>query len=129
MILYHASTLPIEKFYVPYGGLHLGGLYSSLECALRKLRSHKNVNNAEMVYVHKCEVDLGRIVLMDDLGSDEAWRDVFSTEYDSVQYVNTYEPDYTPSYMVWDASRVTIISCEPIHMDKAEDTIGELYDI
>lgn len=128
MILYHASTVPISSFYVPYGGIHLGGIGSSLEAALRKLRSDKNVLNAEMVYLHKVQVDLGRIVLMDDLGSDESWRAVFSTEYDSVKYVNKYEPDVVPSYMVWDAERVQVIERVDMHMDEAEDIINELLE-
>lgn len=128
MILYHASTVPISSFYIPYGGLHLGGMYSALEAALRKLRSDKNVHNDEVVYLHRVQVDLGRIVLMDDLGGDEEWRGVFSTEYDSVQYVNSYEPDVVHSYMVWDTSRVQVIDVDPIHMDDAEDTINELLE-
>lgn len=128
MILYHASTVRIEKFYIPFGGLHLGGLYSSLEAALRKLRSDSNANNDETVYLHRCEVDLGRIVSMDDLGSDDEWRAVFSTDYDSVKYVNKFEPDVQASYMLWDASRVQIVDVDPIHMDDAEDMINEFLE-
>lgn len=128
MILYHASTVKISEFYIPYGGLHLGGLYSSLEAALRKLRSDSCPLDEDTVYLHTVKVNLGRIAYMDDLGGDQEWRDVFSTDYDSVQYVNKYEPDVEPSYMVWDASRATVISVESIHMDKAEDMINEFLE-
>lgn len=128
MILYHASTVKISEFYIPYGGLHLGGLYSSLEAALRKLRSNDCPLYEETVYLHRVQVDLGRIACMDDLGGDQEWRDVFSTDYDSVQYVNKYEPDVEPSYMVWDASRVRVLDVDPIHMDDAEDMINEFLE-
>lgn len=41
MILYHCSPTLIEenKF---YANLHVGGLYSSLQAGLRKLRTHTN---------------------------------------------------------------------------------------
>lgn len=128
MILYHASTVPITEFYIPYGGLHLGGVNSSLEAALRKLRSHLNVSNASVVYLHKCEVQLGRIVCTDDLGGDQDWRDIFSTEYDSVKYINKYEPDVDPSYMIWDASRITVLSTDSIYIDDAEDMVNDFYE-
>lgn len=128
MILYHASTVKITEFYIPYGGLHLGGIYSSLEAALRKLRSDNCPLDEDTVYLHTVKVDLGRTVCMDDLGGDQEWRDVFSTEYDSIQYKNKYEPDIEPSYMVWDASRAKVISVQSIHMDKAEDMINEFLE-
>lgn len=128
MILYHASTVKISEFYIPYGGLHLGGIYSSLEAALRKLRSDSCPLDEDTVYLHTVKVNLGRTVCMDDLGGDQEWRDVFSTDYDSIKYVNKYEPDVEPSYMVWDASRVTVLNVECIHMDKAEDMINEFIE-
>lgn len=127
MILYHASTVKIDQFYIPYGGLHFGGINSSLEAALRKLRSDMNVHDAQTVYLHKCSVNLGRIVLMDDLGDDQSWREVFSTEYDSVKYNNKYEPDTEPSYMIWNSNRARVIECDVLHMDEAEDIINEFY--
>lgn len=132
MILYHASTVKIEQFYIPYGGLHLGGINSALEAALRKLRSPLNVVNADMVYLHKCIVDLGRITRVNDLGGDEAWRTLIEEcrclDFNSVQYKNEFEPDSVDSFMIWDTTRIKIISVDVIHIDDAEDMVNEYLD-
>lgn len=132
MIVYHSSTVRIREFYIPYGGLHVGGLYSSYEAALRKLRSDKNTTDADTVYVHKCEVDLGLCTEVTDAGGDESWRFVIREcnvlGFDSVRYKNIFEPDLTDSYMIWDASRIKILECDPIHMDNAEEILNEFYE-
>lgn len=129
MILFHCSTVKIDNFYIPYGGLHFGGINSALEAALRKLRSPMNVVNADTVYLHKCIVDLGIITFCDDLGGDDSWRSVIDEcqrlGFNSVQYKNLYEPDSVPSYMIWESNRVKILEVDPIHMDDAEDIIEE----
>ena len=71
MKLYHASTVEIDNFYIPYGGLHMGGKHSALEAALRKLRSPLNVVDACTVYLHTLEVDVDNVLLCEDLGSDD----------------------------------------------------------
>lgn len=132
MILYHCSTVKIDNFYIPYGGLHFGGRYSALEAALRKLRSPLNVVNADTVYLHTCEIDLGKMQYSDDLGGDESWRALImecqTFGFDSVRYENAFEPDSVPSYMIWEPSRVRILEVDPIHMDDAEDMIDEFLE-
>lgn len=132
MIVYHASTVQIKDFYIPYGGLHVGGLHSSLEAALRKLRSVRNVHNADTVFLHTCEVQLGKTTVTDDVGGDEAWREIIAEckvlGFDSVQYFNEYEPDSTDSFMIWDETKIKVLKCESIHMDDAEEILNEFYD-
>ena len=128
MILYHASTALFDKFYIPYGGLHLGGLHSALEAALRHLRSPRNDSGACTVYLYQVHVQLGTVHCTEDLGGEDSWREVFSTEYDSVQYDNKYELDNVPSYMVWDSSRVQIHSVQEMHMDEAEDILVQFEE-
>lgn len=132
MILYHASTVKIDKFYIPYGGLHLGGINSALEAALRKLRSPLNVVDANTVYLHKCRVDLGRIQYSKDLGGDEAWRTLIEEckrfDFHSVEYKNEYEFDIQNSFMIWDTARIEILEVDSIHMDDAEFMLEEFLD-
>lgn len=132
MKLYHASTVKIDNFYIPYGGLHMGGKHSALEAALRKLRSPLNVVDADTVYLHTLEVDVDNVLLWTDMGSDDEWRGVIEycelNGYDAVQYKNDYEPDTVPSYMIWDASKVRIVEVDAMHMDDAEMIIEDFLD-
>lgn len=132
MILYHASTVKIDQFYIPYGGLHIGGIHSALEAALRKLISPLNVVNADMVYLHKCSVDLGRIQYSKDLGGDDAWRTLIEEcqrfGFESVEYKNEYEFDIQTSFMIWDTTRIQLLDVDPIHRDEAEMIIEDFLD-
>lgn len=132
MILYHCSTVKIDSFYIPFGGLHFGGINSALEAALRKLRSPRNTLDHKEIHIHKCLVELGKTQHSEDLGGEDSWRAVIDEcsrlGFNSVQYKNVYEPDSVPSYMIWDASRVKIIEVDCIHMDDAEQMLEEFYD-
>jgi|AGFS01.1.fsa_nt_gi hypothetical protein len=131
MILYHASTVKIKDFYVPYGGIHMGGIHSALEAALRKVRNYCGSGELE-IYVHRLEVDLGRVVAMDDMGDCQAWRDTINSctrdGYNSVEYKNLFEPDTCNSYMIWEPERIEILSVEPMNQDEAEDIVNDFYD-
>lgn len=130
MILYHASTVKIEKFHVPLGGIHMGGINSAIEAALRKVRGHYS-SDVPDVYLHRLEVDLGRSVVLDDAADCQNWRDMINLcireGYDSIEYSNLYEPDLCHSFMVWEPSRVKIIDVEVMNQDKAEDIVDEFY--
>lgn len=131
MLLYHASPVKIENFYIPFGGLHLGGKNSALEAALRKLRSPLNVVDANTVHLHTCEVNVSKVYYSDDLGSDDSWRELIeycqANGYDAVQYKNEFEPDAVPSYMIWDVSIIRIVEVDPMHMDDAEMILEDFY--
>lgn len=130
MILYHASTVKIDKFYIPYGGLHVGGVHSALEAALRKIRSYDGPFT-QHVYIHRLEVDIGRSILYDDMGDDEGWRTLIARhkdECDTVEYRNSFEPDVVNSFLIWDATRVTILDIDVMSQDEAEDKLNEFYE-
>lgn len=130
MILYHASTVKIEEFYIPYGGLHIGGRHSALEAALRKVRGYNGTDVLE-VFIHRLEVDTGRVMLYSDVGSDYNWRmaiQCYGDDCDSIEYYNKYEPDITNSYLIWDAMRVKILDVEVMSHDEAEDKLNEFYE-
>lgn len=130
MILFHASTVKIEKFYVPYGGIHCGGIYSAYEAALRKVRAA--IVDCNSIYLHKLEVNPGRIYQSSDCGDCESWRnmimycDIYG--YNSVQYKNDFEPDCVSSMLLWNPERIKIISTVEIDRDDAEDALNEFYD-
>lgn len=130
MILYHASTVKIEKFYIPYGGLHVGGLHSALEAALRKIRNYDGPFE-QHVYVHRLEVDTGRVFEYDDMGDDEGWRTViarYGNDCDTIEYKNCFEPDVVNSFLIWDAKRVKILDVDILSHDEAEDKLNEFYE-
>lgn len=135
MILYHASTVKIDEFRIPYGGLHVGGLHSALEAALRKLRSDKNVDDLQTVYVHKVHLNAPKTAYVEDLGDCQSWRKCIDSQPEDInalEYMNRYEPDVVSSYVVWDTSVLEIVSVDVMHMDEAEDIINsfhEEYDI
>lgn len=131
MILYHCSTVKIEDFYIPYGGLHMGGIHSALEAALRKIRAYDGADVLD-VYVHRLEVDTGRSEYCDDMGSCDGWRLVMdsakSAGFDSIEYKNVFEPDVVNSFVLWDTSRVKILSVDVMSQDEAEDKLNEFLE-
>lgn len=131
MILYHASTVQIDEFFVPHGGIHTGGRHSALEAALRKVRGD-NANEDIKIYVHRLDVELGRSVLLDDMGNCDSWRrmiiDCDREGYNSIEYSNVYEPDVCNSYMIWEPSRIKVLSIEVLSQDAAEDIVNEFYE-
>lgn len=131
MILYHCSTVKIEDFYIPYGGLHMGGIHSALEAALRKIRAYDGADVLD-VYVHRLEVDTGRSEYCDDMGSCDGWRLVMDSAkrdgFDSIEYKNVFEPDVVNSFVLWDTSRVKILSVDVMSQDEAEDKLNEFLE-
>lgn len=131
MILYHASTVKIDDFYVPYGGLHVGGRHSALEAALRKVRSYDGPD-VLVIYLHRLDVDTGVSVEYDDMGDDEGWRKAMAScqreGYNSIEYKNSFEPDVVNSFVLWEPSRIKILDVDVISHDEAEEIINEFYE-
>ena len=50
MVLYHSSHTKIDKFELPYNGLHLGSLKSSIEAGLRK--AYKYDSDLQVFLLH-----------------------------------------------------------------------------
>ncbi|EAZ2022873.1 hypothetical protein BZF66_06135 [Salmonella enterica] len=130
MILYHASTVKIDKFYVPYGGLHVGGIHSALEAALRKVRQYDGPDVLD-IYLHRVEVNTGRSMLYEDMGDDHGWRAAIicnRDNYDSIEYKNKFEPDIVNSFVLWQPERVKILSVDVMCQDEAGDIVNEFYE-
>lgn len=131
MLLYHASTVKIKDFYVPLGGIHVGGRFSALEAALRKVRSSDDPNVSQ-VYVHLLEVDVGRSMDIEDMGGCDAWRcSMYIAQrdgFDSLEYKNNFEPDVTTSYVLWEPNRIKVLKCYVLSQDEAEDVLNEFYE-
>lgn len=129
--VYHCSTVEIESFYIPYGGLHLGGINSALEAALRKIRAS---DDGQYIYLHRVLLNIDNPYDVEDCGSNELWDGIIQylttkTDHDSIRYVNKFEPDMVPSYAVFDVSRVQIKSCTKLHQDEAEDILNGFLDM
>ncbi|AQW88575.1 hypothetical protein pEaSNUABM50_00048 [Erwinia phage pEa_SNUABM_50] len=134
MIVFHASTVQITNFYIPYGGLHLGGMHSALECALRKVYTGREAGiDVDTVYIHRCFLKALKPFEADDMGSDASWKRLnqtliaTATDFDCIKYTNKYEVDVVPSYCLFDASLVEILDCSTMHMDMAEDILHGTY--
>lgn len=131
MIVFHASTVKIEEFYIPYGGLHVGGYQSAIECALRKLYTARdNGNMIEHIHIHRCVLD--DLISYDgyDAGNNIGWQKMFNRalvenpNYNSIKYINEYEPDIMPSFCLFDTTNIKILDHSTMHMDIAEDILN-----
>ncbi|AFC21503.1 hypothetical protein GAP32_055 [Cronobacter phage vB_CsaM_GAP32] len=134
MIVFHASTVKINDFYIPYGGLHFGGMHSALECALRKLYQGKEAGyDIDTIHIHRCELTGSKYYESDDLGSDVGWRKLYNNltknnvDFQIVKYINKYEPDVLPSYCVFDTSMVKILDHSTMHIDRVEDILNGVF--
>jgi hypothetical protein len=124
MIVFHASNVKITRFRFGPDGVHVGGLLSALEAALRKTNHPDDV-----IYVHKIRIpnDLPTLVC-DDEGNAVRWRKVITQAlddgYDLIKYVNKYEQDKTPSYIMLD-SRVdpVILNTTVYTIEDAEEAL------
>lgn len=123
-VYYHAGLSRISKFYLPFGGLHMGGLGSALEAALRKRRKESE----GFIYLHSVVVDDTLTVEQDDLGDAHSWAlswDRYSkTGIAGWNYVNLFEPDLKRSLCLFDLSVVREIRKVDIFtLDEAEDKL------
>ncbi len=138
MIVFHASTVKIDEFYVPYGGLHLGGMHSAVDCALEKLKQERRrTRDLEMdrIYIHRCVIEHGVEVEARDMGSDAGWKRLYykllneDIEYDYIRYINEYEPDVVPSYCFFSTDKIKIIDCTEMKMEDAGNFLRGIHDV
>lgn len=132
MIVFHASTVEIEKFYIPYGGLHFGGMLSAVECAMRKLyEGRAKGHDIDTIYIHRCRIAEGNEYDSIDLGSDKMWRGfdkyLKDNNFHYIKYINQFEPDIVPSYCFFELDRIQLLDVSVMHMDVAEDLLNGLY--
>ena len=138
MIVFHAGIVKIEEFYIPYGGLHFGGIHSALECAMRKLydgRRKLNDLTIDTIHIHRCELLSTTFYESEDMGGDHSWKTLNDTlfeqdvDFDIIKYINKHEPDVLPSYCTFRTDVVKILDHSTIHMNRAEDILnGTLSD-
>ncbi len=101
MILYHAGLAEIDKFDLSKG-CHFGSKESALEAALRKVELFAEA----AIYLHKVSVldEVMRTYETFDAGCEENWKSVIEFailyEYNSVKYMNKYEPSSYPSFIL-----------------------------
>lgn len=130
MIVFHASTVPIDEFYILYGGLHFGGVHSAIKCALQKLYEGRSEgHDIENIYIHKCFLTGTKFHESKDMGSDSGWRSLNNTliqqmsDFEIIKYINEYELDVVPSYCVFNTRYIKLLECSEMHMDTAEDIL------
>lgn len=129
-IYYHAGLSRISKFYVPFGGLHMGGLGSALEAALRKRRKQSE----GFIYLHSVVVEDSLTVEQDDLGDahswDLSWGRYSKTGIAGWNYVNLFEPDPKRSLCLFDLSVVREIRrVDVLTLDQAEENLIKYEEI
>lgn len=105
--VYHCGPQEIDVFNFE-NGVHFGGYNSALQAALRK---HSNE-----IYVHECLLAVDKVYVSNDVGGDDAWKEVIKhARRDGcsvIQYYNKYEPDVRPSYIVLDSERIKLKKVE-----------------
>lgn len=126
MIVYHCSLSSIEKFVYAENGVHFGGRNSAIEAALRKTLSGK-----ETLFLHKCNINSERFFDCDDQGNHSEWIKIIEQSitdgYKTIRYINKYEPDSKPSYIVLDSKEIEIMSVSRIKASDAEREILDFY--
>ena len=129
MILYHSSYTKIDKFELPYNGLHLGSLKSSIEAGLRKAYKYDSD-----VYIHKCSCFINPHntikEIYDDLGEDwqSALEDIKQHNKHWIRYTNKYEPSVKKSYLTNNAELVIILQVTQMTKQEAEDLLETLEE-
>ena len=120
MIVYHAGLSVIKKFEIGSNGVHFGGLMSAYEAALRKC----DQEGKDIFFVHQCKLRFERMLVSDDLGCHEEWayaiQDAIKNNVDVIKYVNKYEPDLSPSFILLNERCISSVSCSSVKSEDAE---------
>lgn len=134
-IYYHASLVHIKQFHINYGGLHLGGHYSALEAAARKVRDMgSSQRKAAQIYLHSVLVDNSLITQETfDHGSAEGWEQAITAWKRfgllGAHYTNEFEPDVRKSLILCCTSPIkSISSVQALTLDQAEIILEEIED-
>lgn len=132
---YHAGLSRIEKFNINKGGLHMGGRYSALEAAARKVREMDYEDKKEaLIYLHSVSVDTSMITEETfDHGSTDHWEHSIK-EWQKVgihgaKYRNEFEPDMRKSIVLCSTQPIkSILKVEVLTLDEAEDILEDMED-
>lgn len=129
---YHAGLSKIEKFNINKGGLHLGGRYSALEAAARKVREMPTeVKESAKIYLHSVLVDDSTFSEVFDCGHNDLWETYVQSWLKvgirGMKYKNEFEPDIRKSIILCCTSPIKEISkIEVLTLDEAEDILETL---
>lgn len=133
--VFHSGIQCIDKFEFykngeDLSGVHFGGIFSSLEAAVRKANSYSKKKD-ELIYIHECELVFNNEEHTHcmDLGSNEDWYQLIEEieeHINVIEYMNEYEPDINPSWYVLDESLISLVKVRQMTVENAE-RILELF--
>ena len=130
---YHAGLSQIETFKINKGGLHMGGRYSALEAAARKIREmHSDEKKDARIYLHSVLVDDSRLDHdVWDCGGNELWeaqiREWQKVGLMGAKYTNRFEPDMRKSIILCSTDPIQKISrVEVLTLDEAERILEDM---
>lgn len=129
---YHAGLSKIEKFNINKGGLHMGGRYSALEAAARKIREmHYEDKKEARIYLHSVSVEDSRFAEVFDCGSNDLWEAYIQSwlkvGIEGMKYNNQFEPDMRKSIVLCSTNPIKEISrVEVLTLDEAERILEDM---
>lgn len=129
---YHAGLAKIEKFNINKGGLHLGGRYSALEAAARKVREMPTeVKKSAKIYLHSVLVDDSTFSEVFDCGHNDLWETYLQSwlrvGIKGMKYKNEFEPDIRKSIILCCTTPIKeIYKVDILTLDEAEDILETL---
>lgn len=131
---YHAGLSPITKFNINKGGLHMGGRYSALEAAARKVREmHQDDKKTAKIYLHSVLVDDSSFYEGFDCGSNDLWEAYIQSwlkvGIQGMRYKNLFEPDLRKSIILCCTTPIKEISgIKVLTLDEAESILERMEE-
>lgn len=115
-------------------GVHFGGYMSALRAGDRKL---DNINlkyneNQSSLFLHQLDLEVNLYWDSLDRGGAQDWADEIMKAriegFDIIRYVNKYEPDYEPSYIVLNPNIIKLKSIETLNQKDVKEIIQSRDD-
>lgn len=131
-MVYHSSPDYIESFDFSRG-VHFGGIFSSYEAGLRKLKNLQQYQNLQQDYVYVYSFNLKNVdfYLSQDVGNDEEWQKqiLIAKElgYKGIKYKNLYEPDLNYSYLIFDSDVIESVGAMTMTAEDVEEELNIMY--
>lgn len=114
---YHASLCKIDKFKIPFNGLHFGGKDSAYQAVERKCIQ----NNCKTFYLHKVVLDVSRTEDVFDQG--DGWREYLQQDTSKIfSYTNKYEPSTSKSYVTFNTDFIVdVVDTQLLSLEECLD--------
>lgn len=132
MQVFHSSPDLIESFNFSRG-VHFGGIFSSYEAGLRKLKNlqqHKDLDQ-DHIYVYNCQLKEVDFYYSLDVGNDIEWqKQILKAKelgYKGIRYKNLYEPDLHSSYLIFDSDLIEIVDVLEMSSNDVEEELNFIY--